>query len=279
MKHSVLFALALLAIPASLAAQDQATADAVYLRAKRMVSDGNGEAGRAIVDSMMARAAPRSPELAEALFWRASLSAEASAAENDYRRVVIEHPLNFRAGDALLRLAQLEIARGNQDVALVHLRRIALEHPGGSNLALASYWTARALFEKNDVRAACSAVADARVSAPVTDIELRNQIDSHSQQCGIAPRPPEPLSTGKIPVTTTISGPFSVQVAAFNTAREANATVAKLVSQGHSARVDGDAKPYRVRIGRHATAMEAAAAQRQLKSKGHTGFVVRTDGK
>ena len=279
----------------ALRAQAQPATDTIYRRAQRLVSDGSGEAGRAIVDSMLRSAAAGSAELAEALFWRATFAASADDSERDYRRIVVEHPLYFRAGDALLRLAQMELARGNQDAALVHLRRIALEHPGGSNRALASYWTARALLEKNDTSGACSAVRDARARLNAADVELQNQIDYLGQQCALpatnaaadtgppvtpptAVPAPANEATGEQPADAP-AGPFSVQVAAYNTGAEAKAAARRLVARGYAARVDGTVKPFRVRVGRYATRALAAAAQQRMKAKGVTGYVVRTDGK
>ena len=114
-----------------------------------------------MVDSMIAAAAPGSNEFAEGVYWRAVLAATAADAEMDYRRVAIEYPRSPRAEDALIRLAQLEISRANYDGALKHLGRLSTEHPFGAMRARGSYWTARALFDKNDVQGGCAATADA----------------------------------------------------------------------------------------------------------------------
>src|SRR6266705_2117697 len=123
----------------------------------------------------------------EALFWRASLSANAADAESDYRHIVVDYPLAAQAEDALLRLAQLELARGDRDGALAHLQKIQRDYPRSKSLARASYWTARVLFEKNDITNACRANANARAQADTTEIELRNQIQYQRQRCPSAP--------------------------------------------------------------------------------------------
>src|SRR2546430_13256334 len=86
----------------------QATArpiDPVFVRAQTLVSDGNGAAGRALIDSVIAATPPSARLYPEALFWRASLAANAADAESDYRHIVVDYPLAAQAEDALLRLA------------------------------------------------------------------------------------------------------------------------------------------------------------------------------
>ena len=159
------------------------TTDPVFVRAQALVSDGNGAAGRALIDSVIAVTPPGAPLYPQALFWRASLAASAADAESDYRHIVVDYPLAPQAEDALLRLAQLELARGDRDGALIHLQRIQRDYPRSKSLARASYWTARVLFEKNDVQAACAANATALSQADSGEIELRNQIQYQGQRC------------------------------------------------------------------------------------------------
>src|SRR5437867_7031951 len=175
----------LLCCAATLAAA-QATArpiDPVFVRAQTLVSDGNGAAGRALIDSVIAATPPSARLYPEALFWRASLAANAADAESDYRHIVVDYPLAPQAEDALLRLAQLELARGDRDGALAHLQRIPRDYPRSKSLARASYWMARVLFEKNDIPNECAANASALAQADTTEVELRNQIQYQGQRC------------------------------------------------------------------------------------------------
>lgn len=158
-------------------------ADAVFARAQGLVSDGNGAAGRALVDSVIKVTSPTSSIYPQALFWRASLAASAADAESDYRHIVVDYPLAPQAEDALLRLAQLELARGDREGALAHLQRIPRDYPRSKSLARAEYWTARVLFEKNDVANACAANASALAKTTESDVELRNQIQYQGQRC------------------------------------------------------------------------------------------------
>ena len=161
--------------------------DPVFVRAQALVSDGNGAAGRALVDSVLKATPPTAPLYPEALFWRASLAANASDAESDYKHIVVDYPLAPQAENALLRLAQLELARGDRDGALGHLQRIPRDYPRSKSLARASYWTARVLFEKNDIPNACVANANALSQAGAAEIELRNQIQYQGQRCPSTP--------------------------------------------------------------------------------------------
>jgi cell division protein FtsN len=157
--------------------------DPVFVRAQTLVSDGNGPAGRALIDSVIAVTPPTARLYPEALFWRASLAANAADAESDYRHIVVDYPLAPQAEAALLRLAQLELARGDRDGALRHLQRIERDYPSSKSLARASYWIARVFFEKNDIANACAANANALSQAGTSEAELRNQIRYQGQRC------------------------------------------------------------------------------------------------
>jgi tetratricopeptide (TPR) repeat protein len=185
-------------------------ADPIFVRAQTLVSDGNGVAGRALIDSVIAKTPPTSQLYPQALFWRATLASNAADAESDYKHIVVDYPLAPQAEDALLRLAQLELARGDRDGALNHLQRIPRDYPRSKSLARASYWTARVLFEKNDIPNACAANANALAQADVSEIELRNQIQYQGQRCPAAAAvatttpAPAPTTTPSAPITATI---------------------------------------------------------------------------
>ncbi len=181
MLKALLCGLILVVMPAG--ASSQVPANPVYRRAQTMVNDGNAAAGRALVDSMMAVASPGSNDYAEAIYWRAVLAATTLEAEMDYRRLIVDFPVSPRVEDALIRLAQLDIARANYDGALRHLNRIAAEHPDSPARGRAGYWTARALFDKNDVQGGCAATANALAAIGESDAELRNQINYLNQRC------------------------------------------------------------------------------------------------
>src|SRR5258705_7535426 len=184
--------------------------DPVFVRAQGLVSDGNGVAGRALIDSVIKATQPTAQLYPQALFWRATLASNAADAESDYKHIVVDYPLAPQAEDALSRLAQLERARGDRDGALNHLQRIPRDYPRSKSLARASYWTARVLFEKNDIPNACAANANALAQADISEIELRNQIQYQGQRCPAAAAvatttaAPSPPTTPPAPITAPI---------------------------------------------------------------------------
>ena len=209
MSKTVLAVVILAIAPITAAAAQGTTAvNPVYRRAQTLVNDGNAQAGRALVDSMIAIAQPGSNDYAEGVYWRAVLAATAADAEMDYRRIVVDYPSSPRVEDALIRLAQLEIARGNYDGALKHLARIASEHPDSPSRARAGYWMARAMFDKNDIQGGCIAIADALARLSESDTELRNQINYLNQRCaGVSLTPPAAAPTATVPASPIVTVP------------------------------------------------------------------------
>src|SRR5688500_2271277 len=188
------------------------SAEAAFAKAQELASDGNTAAGRALIDSIIRTTTPASPIYPQALYWRATLATSAAEAESDYRHIVVDYPLAPHAEDALLRLAQLELARGDKDDALLHLQRIPRDYPRSKSLARANYWTARVLFEKNDIPGACTANATALAQTTDGEVELRNQIQYLSQRCAsiaaaqrAANSPPVPAESTSTTVGSTAS--------------------------------------------------------------------------
>ena len=157
--------------------------DSIFRRARRMVSEGNGAAGRALVDSMIRVSTEGTPAYGDAIFWRGALAETAAEAERDYRRVIVEYPLSPYADDALLNLAELEQARGDRTAAYQHLQRFVREHPVSPARARAGLAAARLAFEQRDMSHGCAMIADARTSVGTSDVELRNQIEYYGGHC------------------------------------------------------------------------------------------------
>jgi cell division protein FtsN len=167
-------------------APSTSAADSVFRRAIALVDDGEGVAGRAMLDSMVLNTRTGSLEHAEALYWRATVAPTATDAERDYRSILLDHPVSPRIPDVLLRLAQLELTRGHRAGALVLLQRLELEYPNAPNRARTSYWVARAFLDENDVARGCARVSEARSRLGRDDVELRNQIDFLALRCPTA---------------------------------------------------------------------------------------------
>lgn len=234
-----------LCVPAVVGAQGSTGLNPVYRKAQAMVNDGNAAAGRALVDSMVSVAPAGSNEYAEAIYWRAVLGATAVEAEMDYRRILVDYPLSPRVEDALIRLAQLELARANYDGALRHLNRLALEHPESPARGRAGFWTARALFEKNDIQGGCIATADALARTNENDAELRNQITYLNQRCvgvvlagTLSPSATSPVAKDSTAVAvqeTVVSVPSEVPPATIDSVLASKPIISSVVVSGQPA--------------------------------------------
>jgi hypothetical protein len=182
--------------------------DSLFRRARRFVAEGNGVAGRALVDSLLRAADPATAAYGDALYWHGALAPTAAEAERDYRRVIVEYPLAYYADDALLAIAELEQARGDRAGALAHLQRFVKEHPSSPGRGVAALGAARLAFEQRDTPLGCSMIAVARASAPSADVELRNQIDYHGRQCtGAAVAATPPVTTSPVAVAPSPAPP------------------------------------------------------------------------
>ncbi|HYD54293.1 MAG TPA: SPOR domain-containing protein [Gemmatimonadaceae bacterium] len=282
--------------PLALAAQAP-RGDSVFARAERLVREGDGERGRELVDSVLTAAPAGSPVLAEALYWRAALAASTADAERDFRRLVVEFATHPRAESAMLRLAQLEFARGDRERALAHLQRFEREHPSSPQRAWASLLLGRLYLDQNELPRACIALGAARAAAPAEAVELRNQVEFYTPRCaGVdttrvassgsrdSARAPVDSKSGGAPrpraepaAAAASRGRFTVQVAAFNTQAEAQSLVDALAQRKLDARVVGEARPFRVRVGRFETRAAAAAMLRTIKAKRIDGFVTEAE--
>lgn len=265
--------------------------DAVFVRAQQMVTAGQDSAGRAVVDSVLRATTEGTPRYAEALFWRATLSKTAAAAERDYRRIAVEYPLSPRSQDALFRLAQLETTRGDRASARVHLTRIQREHPSGPLSTRANVMLALLAFGDDDLAAGCNAAALARGSLTAADVELRNQLDYYKPRCAnlaaasaagdTTARSGTASSSAGAPGTVgtqpTVRQDYSVQVAAYDTRVAADTLAKRLSTRGYNVRVVGTTKPFRVRVGRYPTRERAADAAQQMAKLDVHGIVVEAE--
>ncbi len=199
----VLASIVVILTPVAAHAQQFAASDTIFRRGHRLVSQGQGDVGRALIDSLLGVTPSGSPAYAEGLFWRAVTATKSADAERDYLRIVIEYPLSPRAEDALIRLAELEMMRGDRVRAQRHLQRLIIEHPTGSSRARASYWLARVYLAGNDLPRACNELNVARGKAGAGDVELRNQIEYQAQRCvGVAVVQPVPQAPAPVGVAS-----------------------------------------------------------------------------
>ncbi len=286
------------AVP-TLHAQAAAPTDSVLKRAQRLVADGQGAAGRALVDTVVAQAAAQPARLAEALFWRAALAEQAASAEKDYQRVTVEHALSPWSGEALLRLGQLAYARGERTAALRAFERLVVEQAETPIAPVGLFWKGRVLLEQGETGVACEALREANRRAAPSALELRNQVEFYAQRCrDVAPAAAAPPSatmpapipaataataatTGTVPpavadktMTKSPKSTWFLQVSAHQKRADAEKAARTLVNRGYAARVDGTSAPFRVRIGGYASEADATKDQVRAKKKGLKGVRV-----
>lgn len=301
MRHP-LAVLALSVAPfATLLAQqsDSTVADTTFLAAQRLVVEGRGDEGRAIITRELTAAPDGSPRYVEALYWRAALASTAADAERDYKRIIIEFPASRRSESALVGLAQLELARGDRAQAMQHLERVVREHPSGPSRARASFWMARVHFDEGNFPRACARLDDSRRHTPAGAVEMRNQLEYYAQRCegvdttvvvrvtpaestramparpgAVATQPPaQRAPTG----TSTRGAAYTVQIGAYANRADADARQRRLRAQGHAARVVKVGALWRVRIGRYPSREAAGDAARSLKAKKIEAFVTEAE--
>jgi len=219
--------------------------DTLFLRARRLVAEGNGAAGRALVDSALGAAAVGTTEYATALYWRGALSSTAADAERDYRRIIVEYPFSPHSGDALLALAQLEMARGERDPAIDHLQRFLLQRPNDPERVRAGIWLGRMLLEQNQTAKGCAVLLRTRASLGDAAVETRNQVDYYAARCaGVDTTPPAPRpTTGPTP---PVRAPRLDSVAARHPQRDStrpDTARRQTASRRDTARRDSSTKP------------------------------------
>lgn len=263
------------------AATVSAAMDRQISRARALVESGEGADARNLLDSLVQAAPTASFDLAEALYWRAVLSERMSDAERDWKRLVIESPLSPRAADALVRLGELDLLRGKPADARVYLERVLREFPTGVQRSKSALLVARTWFDERQDAKGCAALAALQAEG-VPEGELRMQAGDLGRRCTganavNAPATKVEAKADSKPAETSSTRPadarFSVQLAAFDTRREAEAAVARLSKAGVDARVDGSDKPFRVRHGYFTTRAAANAQLAALKKRGHNGFI------
>lgn len=273
-----------------------ASPDSVFARAQKLVASGNGAAGRLVIDSVVAATDPDTPAYAEALYWRAALASSTDDAARDYRRIVVEYPTSPRTADALLALAQVEVASGDRALAATHLERFLLENPKHPQRAKAGLLLAQISFDQNDLVHGCAAVKETLNEVPPDAVEMRNQLQYYLPRCtanDVNPASQLPLNsqtnaaaTGKSSADTTRSGSshaasaskgkYTLQIAAYTSKADAAALVKRLKARELDARVVEGTKLYRVRVGHYPTRAAAAAMQAELKAKKITAFVTES---
>ena len=145
--------------------------------------------------SLWSRRAPTSPE--DALYWRASAASTADDAERDLSAFVASYPASRHSRDVLLRLARLELSRGDRPAAIQHLTKLAQLVPSGVDHARAMVLMAFAHLDSGDTTAACETVSPELMSAATPDTALAHRLTGISSACAArsAAAPVAPVAT------------------------------------------------------------------------------------
>ncbi|MEI6738670.1 MAG: SPOR domain-containing protein [Gemmatimonadaceae bacterium] len=281
-------------------------------RAQGLMESGDATGARVLLDSLVTSADPLSLDAAEALHWRAVLAERAADGERDWRRLVIDIPLSPRVPEALLRLADMDLVRGRPVSARDEYQRLLSDFPESPSRQVAALGVARSYFEERNLVAGCAAVQalgalEGEWALQKRSLELRCKAAAPSDTSAPAPTattategtkagaalPEKPVSETATPKGTAeksekaekgeksekgekgaSSGRYALQLAAFDSKKEAERVVAKFKARGQVAKVIGTRAPYRVFYGRYATRDDAAEAKARLKKQGQGGFIV-----
>jgi outer membrane protein assembly factor BamD (BamD/ComL family) len=103
---------------------------------------------------------------AEFLAMRAARSSSATNAERDYERIARLHAGSRQRENALLRLAQFQLARGSHQAALQSLATLGREYGAGRTAVERQLWTASAQLASGDTAAACASAKGVTTATP-----------------------------------------------------------------------------------------------------------------
>lgn len=289
-----LVGVALALAPATGAAQSPAQASAQTLTldtVAQLVDSGQYSQARRAIDAWWQAASDPSPaDAARAHLLRGRLAMDPDSAEHDYLAIALGFPTQPQAPEALLRLGQLLIMKGDAQRAQGYLQRLAADYPGSEFHGPGLLWLARAYNADSRSAQACNAARTGlRDSGSDPDLSSLLQLEEASS-CRVgddsatdnapaarqpAPAPGRPAPAKAAPATAP-QGRFAVQVGAFRQRDGAESLAARLRKAGHTPRLVlvPNSSLLRVRIGHFSTAQDAGGLVRQLKAQGFPAVVV-----
>lgn len=281
--------------PATAAAQSPAqtlTLDSV----SQLVQNGQYQQARQAINQWWRATPDPSPaDAVRAHMLRGQLAVDPDSAEADYLAIALGYPTQPEAAEALLRLGQLLLMKGDAQRAEGYLQRLAADYPGSEFHGPGLLWLARAYNATGRGAQACNAARTGlRDSNSDPDLSSLLQVEV-AASCGVAqasapsdsarapaapakarpepaPSNPEPAATGE--------GRFAVQVGAFRQRDGAEALAARLRKAGHTPRLVlvPNSGLIRVRVGRFTTSQDAEVLVRRLKGQGFPAVVVGDAG-
>ena len=255
----------------------QLSAQTDTLRAAALrVAQTRPDSARKMMRRMLAGLSPKDSLYPGVLFTAGRLASDATAAETNLERVVLEYPQSVWADSALVLLTQLHFAQGDPAATVQEAERLRLDYPDSRLRPRAAFWGARAYFDLKDDAHGCTLIREALDGAG-SDVEFRNQVTFYASRCSSTPPPAAmtPVAAGDTQSRPGASM-FAVQVLAVRSAAQVDDMLTRLKVMGFDGRVVRDTSGlFKIRVGRYATRDEATQTQRRLKTKlGGQPFVV-----
>ena len=257
----VIFGIGLLAVlpPCRLAAQS----DPRLVAAVQMAREGQGDSARAVVKRILDATPAAQPLYAEAVYTSGVVASSAAEMERQFQRMAVEFNGSAWSDDALLKLVQLNFARGDLAAATRTAERLSSDYPQSEVIPETALWAARAYFRTQNTAEGCRWLKDGLARADTLDVELRNGLVFLNGRCGSAAAPTDttkpPVAPPVAPTTSEPPAPcidacWTIQVAASATKARADDLVTRLARDGFpGARVVQDGAVFKVQIGVYAT--------------------------
>ena len=262
-----------------------AQSDPRLVAAVRLAQEGQGDSARVQVKRIIDATPAASPLYAEALYTAGLVAANTGEMERQFQRLVVEFNGSSWSDDALLRLMQLNFARGDLAAVVRTAERLASDYPQSEVIPEASLWAARAYFRQANSADGCRWLANGLARSDTLDVELRNGLVFLNGRCGVGQ-----AASGQVGRDTTPSarpdsagppadrptGPlFSIQVASSSTQALADDLVRRLARDGFSnAYVVKDGAAFKVRVGRVPQRAQADTLLARVRAKYPQAFIV-----
>jgi general secretion pathway protein A len=122
------------------------------------------------------------------LYAQTVYASSAADAERDLTDFISRYPTSEHHSEAVLRLARLQLSRGDRTAAIQNLSQLAQQVPSGIQHASALVLAAQAHIDNGDTTAACLGISPDLSSEVQTDSALSHQFATVSSLC--ASRPP-----------------------------------------------------------------------------------------
>lgn len=119
----------------------------------------------------------------EELYWQATMATSSADAERDLNSLIATYPSSRRYDDALLRLAQLEISRGDRAGAVGHLNQLARHTANGLTRTRAGVLASLAQLDGGDTTTACNNRPTAVDSADAVNPLVARDLETLNSLC------------------------------------------------------------------------------------------------